>query len=252
MPEKPEQYYRVDIRRYPSLSSEAESELFSAYRTRKTAKRREAIVRQYLYWAAELACRYCGPRMSKSDAISAANFGLMRAIDRFDPAAGKRFVTYSYFLIRREVLYALRDSYVVNPEPGVKAARRQLAKTDRTAEDVETFKTARRCVFDNVCAPAPIAGPKGNLPTDEREELLGDDMRDSVQEASLLDALRKSLPGLPKELRRVVELKYFGLRPMSFVEIGEKLKHSPDHVRWLHSRALKSLQKLLRPVRKEL
>lgn len=260
---KQEQYYRVDIKRYPALAAEAEIALFVDYRKRRTALKREAIVRQYLYWAAELACRYCGPRMPKADAISAANFGLMQAIEKFDPDSGRRFVTYSYFAIRREVLYALRDSYVVNPESGIWASRYRFKISPQSPEDAAQHKQECREVFESVSSLFPTPGPGSDFQSRSigcaefdglsPEEFSEDDRRGDVEKASLLEALQGALPSLPKELRTVIELKYFnGDRPLSFSDIGRKLKCSKDHARWLHSQAMKSLRKILRPVQKEL
>jgi RNA polymerase sigma factor (sigma-70 family) len=243
--EKQAPYYKVAITRYPPLSTDDELALFAEYRKRRTAKRREKLARQYLYWAAELACRYCGPRMSKAEAISAANYGLMQAIEKFDPAEGKRFVTYSYFAIRREVLYALRDSYVVNPESGLWASKYQYDVSSRTPEDKQRHEVERRAVFDNVSAPSSIE------PTSE-DRFVEEDCRGVVERDSLLTAMRAALPGLPKELRDVIELKYFTLKGATFVELGEKLGCSKDLARWRHARALQLLQKALRPVAKEL
>lgn len=245
-----EQYYRVDITRYPALTTEDELALFVDYHKRRTAVKREKIVRQYLYWAAELACRYCGPRMSKAEAISAANYGLMQAIEKFDPAEGKRFVTYSYFAIRREVLYALRDSYVVNPESGLWASKYQFSLSPRESNDIARHKKERREVFDNVGATTEIGlhatGDDNNLSAE-------DDFREAIEQGSLLEILAEALPALPQDLREIVDLKYFNNgKPLTFVEIGQRLRCTADHVRWLHARAMKSLQKLLRPLQKEL
>ncbi len=253
--DKPAPYYRVDITRYPALPVDAELALFVDYRRRRTASKREKIVNQYLYWAAELACRYCGPRMAKAEAISAANYGLMLAIEKFDPTQGKRFVTYSYFLIRREVLYALRDSYGVNPESGLWAAKYQYKKSAQTAEDEEKYLKERREVFDNVGTLTSIGSQAdGEGAADYLgDQFLEDDCRKEVEQSSLLSALREALPSLPAELRQVVELKYFNNgSPLSFVDIGVRLGCAADHARWLHARAMQVLQKKLRPLKKEL
>lgn len=250
---KPAPYYRVDIRRYPSLSTEDELALFVSYRKRKTAVKRDKLVRQYLYWAAELACRYCGPRMSKADAISAANYGLMQAIDKFDPNEGRRFVTYSYFAIRREVLYALRDSYVVNPESGLWASKYRFNTSQKTPDDAQKLNEERKTVFENVSAPVAIGLPGTSGLSDAQViESVESDCRAEVEGNSLREALRAALPALPVELQTVVELKYFTQPPATFIEIGEKLGCSKDHARWLHTRAMTALQKALRPVAKEL
>ena len=244
--QKPAQYYRVEIKRYPAMSTEDELAMFAAYQKKRTKKRKEEIVRQYLCWAAEVACRYCGPRMSKSDAISAANHGLMLAIEKFNPEEGKRFTSFSYFAIRREVLRALGSSYLVNPEPSVDIARHEYAASDRTPADEQKLKATRAAIYSHVSTS--VGCGSADFRDEEPVEI---DCRDSVERASLVAALKAHLPKLPKGLRRVVELKYFG-KELTFVAIAVKLKCTPDHARWLHSRALKKLQKLLRPVTKEL
>lgn len=244
-------YYRTEIIRMPALSTEDEAALFAAYRKRRTAKRREAIVRQYLYWAAELACRYCGPRMPKADAMAAANHGLMLAIEKFDPSLGKRFVMYSYSLIRRQVLYALRDSHVVNPEPAIKSLQYQYNKTERTPEDRKEFERKKKAVFSGMSSDLPIAGPAGGFP--ERESLQ-DESEDRRDVESLVETLREHVDKLPADMRDVVRLRYFPESGpgLTFPEIGKKLSCTADHACWVHGRALVLLHHMLRNVKKEL
>ncbi len=245
---RPEPYYRVDITRFPALPVDVELALFTDYRKRKTAAKREKIVKQYLYWAAELACRYCGPRMEKKDAISAANYGLMLAIDRFDPAFGKRFVTYSFFLIRQQVLYALRDSYVVNPESGLWAAQHRYDTSPKQEEDKLRLKKDRREIFDKAGAPDTI-NPQ---PDSGNEAFCEGDCRLEVENDSLLDEISRALPSLPEESRKVIQLRYFSPgKPPTFGEIGAKLRCTSDHALWVHNRAIQLLQKQLRAVKKE-
>ncbi len=116
----------------------------------------------------------------------------MLAIEKFDPAQGKRFVTYSYFIIRREVLYALRDSYGVNPESGLWAAKYQYKKSAQTPADTAAYERGRREVFDNVGTLTPI-GPQAD--SEGAADFLGDqfledDCRPEVERSSLLDALK--------------------------------------------------------------
>lgn len=245
-------YYKVEIARYPALSLENERDLFVDYRKRRTAKKRDAIVRQYLYWAAEIACRYCGPRMPKADAISAANYGLMLAIDKFDPAGGRRFVTYSYFSIRREVLNALTDSYVINPESGVWAAAYRFKQSAQSPEDLAKWKKDRRWIFNCAGAPRPCGGPAVVRADEPGEDFIGPDIREDIEQTSRLEAMKQAAQSLPPEMRAVIELKYFNDgNSLPLVAIGKKLKCSVDRVRSLHTQALKLLRKSLRRLQEE-
>ncbi len=129
-----EDYYGVPIIRKAPLSAATEAEMFRQYRKKRTVARRKQIVEQYLYWATEIANRYCGRRFPKPEAISAANLGLMQAIETFDPARGKRFVTFSFFAMRRTIIDAMRtSSFAVNPFPAMKAAHYIYKKSGKLA-----------------------------------------------------------------------------------------------------------------------
>lgn len=254
-------YYRVEVKRANPLTLEEEAALFTAYLKRKTVKRREEIVRQYLYWAAELACRYCGPRMPREDAISAANLGLMQAIEDFNPALGRRFVTHSYFAIRRSVLSALRDTYVVNPASGVNVARHQYNLSPKAPEDLQEFLQAKRKIFDragstkqcHVLEHANTNAPKGSGAGDpkpdrftggtENKALESDvEERDSVEDFSMLVVLRSRIANLHEPEKTILTMRYLSEDTPHFKEIGKTLKRTEDNVRYLHNRALAKLR----------
>lgn len=254
-------YYRVEVKRANPLTLEQEAALFTAYLKRKTAKRREEIVRQYLYWAAELACRYCGPRMPREDAISAANLGLMQAIEDFDPTRGRRFVTHSYFAIRRSVLSALRDTYVVNPASGVNVARHQFNLSPKAPEDLQEFLKAKRKIFDragsttqcDVLEHSNVNAPKGSGHGDSKldrfaggteNKMLESDLeeRDSVEDFSMIAVLRVRIAGLHEPEKTILTMRYLSEDTPHFKEIGRALKMTEDHCRYLHNRALAKLR----------
>lgn len=240
------QYYKVEIKRPVPLTAELEVELFTRYRRRRTAAKREALVRQYLYWPAEIACRYCGPRMPKEDAISAANLGLMQAIEDFDPTRGFRFVTHSFFHIRRSVLNALRETYVVNPSSGVNVARHQFNLSPKAPEDVKKFESAKRKVFEASAASVqvdkfrPDHGESHDSPVRELTPELP--ARDPVEQSSMLEFLKDRIAAMHNPERKILTLRYLSEDTPLFKEIGERMKMTEDHVRYLHNRALTRLR----------
>lgn len=236
-------YYRHAIAQYPPLTTAQELELFSVYRKYRTAKKLDVIVRQYLHWAAEIACRYAGPRLKKAEAISAANLGLMQAITTYDPARGQRFVTHSFFAIRRHVLQALYQTYCIDPEPGITAAKYRFDRSEKTAADRAQYSEERRQVFDSLAS----ANPPGD------GELSDADSRESAERASWVEMLREALPALPAPLRQIMELRYFSAGGLAtFNDIARKLALAPDRVRWLHADGLKRLRRSLKTRENEL
>lgn len=247
------EYYSERIERLTPLSFEDEREMFVAYRRRRTAKRREEITRRFLYWAAEIACRYCGPRMPKADAISAGNLGLMQAIEDFDPDKGKRFTTHSYFAIRRTVLVALRDTYTVDPSPGINAARHVFNKSEKTDADNKTFMDAKRKVFDQVggveLGNQDQFGRKtdrAGSPENDEEPLSTEDCRAEADRSSMLEFVRAKIAILPPIERTVMTKRYLGDKTPLFREIGAQLDLEEDHVRYLHDRALEKIREALK------
>lgn len=112
----------------PELSPAEERRLFRLYRKTKDAKAKDLLVRRYLCWAFSIATKLKGPRLSHDDAISAANEGLVVAIDKFKPGLNNRFTTYAYLVVRRHVIEALLATYPVTVSAHL---RKKLKKVDK-------------------------------------------------------------------------------------------------------------------------
>ncbi len=116
-------YAALDIDSLPPPPTAAEERrLFEDFRARRTAGRRDHLVRLYLRFALRAARKDLGrrpehfrsrPGMSEDDAISAANLGLVEAIERFDPTMGRRFTTYAAFWIFKHLLQARYGAHLV-------------------------------------------------------------------------------------------------------------------------------------------
>lgn len=242
-----DRYYRNVPMRQCALSAEDEAALFNSYRGRHSKKLREKIVKQYLYWAAELACRYCGPRFSKEEAISAANYGLMQAIEDYDPSCGRRFVWRSFLAIRRAIIDAMRtESYVVNPYPQLNAHKYVYQKTGRTKAGKIKLQADRAKVFQTVNTVKTLEPAEVEDAFDDREGL---DTVDSIERTQMLEFLKSRLGDLEPHERKIIELRYFGVDTMIFRKIGVRLKMKKAYVQYTHDRAI---EKLRRTLKKEL
>ena len=82
---------------------------FVAWQRDKDQRARDLLVEQYLPLARKLARRYVSERDSLDDLVQIASYGLIGAIDRFDPSKGASFVAFAIPTILGELRKYLRD-----------------------------------------------------------------------------------------------------------------------------------------------
>jgi RNA polymerase sigma-B factor len=86
-----------------------ERRLFACYRGRDDQAAREALVERFLPLATGLARRYHRGGEPLEDLVQVASVGLLKAIDRFDPARGTAFSTFAVPTITGELKRYFRD-----------------------------------------------------------------------------------------------------------------------------------------------
>lgn len=214
------------------LTKEQEARCWSI--RRRSAKARDQIVRQYLPFAFKMACKMSGPRLPKDEAISAANAGLMEAIEGYDHTSGTKFLVYGFTIIRRHLINALVATYCVkvtdklrkrynNPDAG-KLQKLVLAGEPKTLEEL----------FERLSEAAPfdvthLFERQEDAPFMPAEEVSPDEaFDDSTLSGELREAMNKTL--FPSE-KTIVQLRYFKSPPVSFEKIARKLHVSKVKVK---------------------
>ena len=227
-------------------------------------KTREELVRRHAGLVKLIASRIGGhlpDHVDREDLISAGILGLLKAIDRYDPARGVKFETYATPVIRGEIMELLREKDWA-PRT-IRRRARQLAEAvarlearlgrPPTAEEIAdelgvTMEEYERILKDTSQAallsfeelfavddedgnggrhPEPAADPDENpLAVLEREEL-----KRIVAEA---------VEQLPEREKLVVALYY--QENMTLKEIGEVLGVTESRVCQIHSQAMARLR----------
>src|SRR6185437_7588116 len=70
---------------------------------------RNQLTEGNLRLAISVAKKYATEDYNLEDCITAANFGLIRAAEKFDPTKGYRFSTYAVWWIRQSIIRAIQD-----------------------------------------------------------------------------------------------------------------------------------------------
>jgi RNA polymerase sigma factor (sigma-70 family) len=98
-------YYK-EVEATSMLTAENERELIRRYQSTKDAKAKDLIVKGALRYVISEARKHPRSHMERQtleDLIAAGNIGLIRALTKFKPEAGTRFLTYASWWVRHEM-----------------------------------------------------------------------------------------------------------------------------------------------------
>ena len=102
-----EKYLR-EISRVDMITAEEEVQLMERYR-RGEMEAKDRLVRANLRFVVSVAKQYQGQGISLPDLINEGNVGLIRAVEKFDPTRGFKFISFAVWWIRQSIIQALAE-----------------------------------------------------------------------------------------------------------------------------------------------
>jgi RNA polymerase nonessential primary-like sigma factor len=212
-----------------------------------------------------VARNYVGRGVPLLDLIAEGNIGLMRAVDKFDPARRLRFSTYAVWWIREAVQHAVMHHgrtvrvpvHVLRELAQVLRARRQLLMQSGRAPTIDELAQAMGkpgveiaelfCVTEHISS---LDAPRSE--SDDRaliDQLVVES--DAAPGSSALDETPSPVDALiarlPQRQRQVLERRY-GLNDrgvQTLAEIAADFGLTRERVRQIQSEALSRLRKLV-------
>jgi RNA polymerase sigma-B factor len=217
-------------------------------RTRDPALR-ATIVERGAWLARRVARRFADTSEPFDDLFQVAMIGLVKAVDRYDPAFGVRFGTFATPTILGELRRHFRDhTWAVHVPRGAKDLRMQvnnavdaltlhLGRAPTVDELAARLDLRREQVLDGleagtVYSAVSLDGLPGVEPADESDARTND-----VLDRQVLSTL---LERLPKRERTILYLRYF--HELSQAQIAERVGTSQVHVGRLIAASLTSLR----------
>lgn len=255
-------YAGQDLDALPPRPTKAEERrLFREFRRQRTQKRREHLARVYLRFALRLARRDMGlrpehmrsrPGLSEDDSISAANLGLMVAIERFDPERGFRFTTYAAFWVFKYLMEARYAAHLVAVSDAdkrmftkISAMQKKLGLSDEevaktTGLTEEEVQRIAALPLGRTVSPLNGFEELQEKPSPEVDLFEETTSRDELEQEELLRKLNFAMADLSTRSRAVLQDHYF--RKLRVSEIARRYRMKPEAVSRILSDALKTLR----------
>ena len=223
--------------------------------------------RSLVRYAAERLHSKLPDKVELDDLISAGTFGLMDAIDAFDPTRGVKFETYCTPRIRGSILDELRSMDWVprlvraRAHQLIRATQSLEAHLGRTPTEKETAEELEMDMeeFNRLQRDANAVGlvslnTKYNESEGEKDIREIDVIKDQRSEDPLTEAQKRDLKnlltkGLTRAERLIIVLYYY--EEMTMKEIGATLDLSESRVSQMHSSIIARLKAQMNSRKKE-
>lgn len=248
------------------IPREQEWDLIRRYQQNGDQEARDRLVRANLRFVASIAQEYWGRGIEPQELIALGCVGLLKAIERFDPDAGWKFISYAVWWIRQTILAELAQGELVRRPLNGPAVGSRMRKAEHTlaqatgrqpdpravaraagVSDADPLAVEQRIVsLDGEIHrmggfPEPDDGtyaellPDGNAPDPEQDA-----------EAHETRALVAGLLGRCTKRERLILRHYYGLagaETLNLQQIGQQLHLTRERVRQIRNEALGRLRR---------
>ena len=255
--------YLHDIQKLPLITDPAEERRLARLAQKGDEAAAERLVTANLRFVISYVKKYQGHGLDLCELVAIGNEGLLKAVRKFDPDQGVKFISYAVWWIRQAILASLarqgrtvrvplnrtadlsrivRTAETLRQELRREPTPEEIAKS--TGLSLEVVQSLAALNTSEVRLDAPL-DPEGDRSLIER--FIADDQADTEEEAMdrfLTDEIEGALTTLPPRDAKVLRL-YFGLdggREHTLEEIGGMLGVTRERVRQLRDRALKRLR----------
>ena len=261
--------YMGEIAQIPLVNKKEEQELSEAIHSTDPSRHeaaRTTLIKANLRLVVKIAHDFKGLGLPLLDLISEGNIGLMRAVEKFDPAKGAKFSSYAAWWIKQSMRRALANQSRTIRIPvqsagkinKIKTVRMKLAEElGRDPSDAEiaehldfserTVSGLRLADLRTISLHDPIQqGEEGEFQDiiPDRHAMTPDQIIGDIESVfRLMDLLDK----LEDRERKILEMR-FGLRggkTLTLEEVSQQIGRTRERVRQIQNQALTKLKHLL-------
>jgi len=259
--------YLHDIQRLPLITDPAEERRLARRAQQGDEEAAERLVTANLRFVISYVKKYQGHGLELSELVAIGNEGLLKAVRKFDPDQGVKFISYAVWWVRQAVLKALAEQtrsvrIPLNQNSQlIKLARAevilaQVLERDPTDAEIgrlvnetpEAVRAARRLSTVEVSLDAPVDRSERDATT-LGERFAGDDGQE-IEESTDFKLMREFIDRAfnkyltPRE-RKILSLYYGldeGVEAMTLERIGTLMGVTRERIRQIRERAFEKLR----------
>ena len=261
----PMKAYMQDIGEIPLITKQEEVELAAKIKVGDEMARQK-LIKANLRLVVKIAHDFKGFGLPLLDLISEGNIGLMRAAEKFDPAKGAKFSSYSAWWIKQSMRRALsqksRTIRVPVASAGkinkIRTAKIQLAeKLGRAPTDTEiaehldftkrTVQGLKLADLKTFSLHDPIQkGEEGSF-----EDIIPDSSAltpdEIIEDSESIQRLRGLIHNLDEREKTILVMRYGldGSRPKTLEEVSRIIGRTRERVRQIQMQSLKKLRSMI-------
>ena len=257
--------YLREIGQVKLLTPQDEVDL--AARIRKGDKRaREQMIKANLRLVVKIARDYEGLGLPLLDLISEGNIGLMKAVERFDPAKGGKLSTYGSWWIKQSIKRALANQsktirlpvHLVDKISRMRRIALKLQEVlgreptdEELGEELDMSPSRVSLMRMAAIRPASLDAPIGDEDSNNFSEIVEDERAENPYEElegkTVTGMLRDLVTKLDERESTILRFR-FGLdggTEKTLEEVGRKFGVTRERVRQIQNIALKKLRKMI-------
>jgi RNA polymerase primary sigma factor len=258
--------YLQDVEKYPLIDDPAEERALARRARAGDRLAAERLVTANLRFVISYVKKYQGRGLGLAELVCIGNEGLLKAVKKFDPEKGVKFISYAVWWIRQTVLQALAEQtrsvrIPLNQNSNlVRLSRTETALTqtlgrvpadqeiaDEMGEPVETVRALRRVAASELSLDAPL--DRGDRDSSSFGERFAGSEADQIEEEVESQARREFLERMFEkyltERERKILYLYYGLdegEERTLEEIGTLLGVTRERIRQIRNRAFEKLR----------
>lgn len=259
--------YLLDIQKLPLITDPAEEKRLARLAQKGDEAAAERLVTANLRFVISYVKKYQGHGLDLSELVAIGNEGLLKAVRKFDPDQGVKFISYAVWWVRQAVLKALAEQtrsvrIPLNQNSQLIRLSRaetvlaQVLKRDPTDHEIgrlldetpEQVRAAKSMSSTEVSLDAPVDR------SDREASTLGERFADrdgvEIEERTDFNLMRETIDRVfrqyltPRE-RKILNL-YYGLdegaEAMTLEKIGALMGVTRERIRQIRERAFDKLR----------
>lgn len=259
------QLYLRQISQYPLLTPAEEITLAAKIKKGNKAAKAE-MIRANLRLVVKIARDYANLGLPLLDLISEGNIGLVKAVERFDPAKGGKLSTYGSWWIKQSIKRALANQgktirlpvHLVDKIAKIRRVGAGLsdelgreATDEEIAEEVGMNAAKVTKLKQASIRPSSLDAPVGDDDSAEFGDLVGDEMAidpfESLRDKNLQEEVGDLLEQLDDRERKIINARFGldGSEPITLEDVGAKFGVTRERIRQLQNIALSKMRRAL-------